>query len=151
MMKNIQYILPKRMIDFSSYIFEKLIINKDIELDYDLEELQNILETVFVYCARYKNYKEGSTFQKDIYLNKIDYNEIIEFIKNHYGREYNQEDIKRNGRVRKIISSNKRVINNWLNRYTTSIKTQNNEYFTISGKELYKKYEDYINKKKNFK
>ena len=138
------------MKSFNTYILEKLRINKDIELDYDLEELQTLLETVFVYCARYHNYKEGSTFQKDIYLNNINYEEVINFIKNHYKFEYNSEDIKRNGKVRKTISENKRVINAWINRYKCSIITKNNEHVMISGNELYEKYKDYINKKKKF-
>ena len=132
-------------------ILEKLIINKNTkvksynDIDYDNpEDICNIYKAAFISIMKNKSYIEGPTFKKTIV--KIQYGDIIDILNNvfKYDISYDEGKIKK-GNVWKIISNDKKAIQNIVNKYTIIFKYDRN--VKLSYKELFEKYKDIINKK----
>lgn len=139
------------MKNLKDIILEKLIINKNTkvksykDIDYDNpEDICNIYKAAFISIMKNKSYIEGPTFKKTIV--KIQYGDIIDILNNvfKYNISYDEGKIKK-GNVWKIISNDKKAIQNIVNRYTITLKYDRN--IKLSYKELFEKYKDIINKK----
>lgn len=134
------------MKQLNKYITEKLKINKDSEPNKDtftgsLQETADIIVSTFAYLLVFHDYKENSVFKKTIYLSKIYYPPIIEFLNEVFGYSFDYTVVTAS-HVGKTISKNKKTIENILNRYTTSvISDDGKERIELNGKELYKKYD----------
>lgn len=140
------------MKNLKDIIAEKLIINKNTkvesykDIDYDNpEDICNIYKAAFISIMKNKSYIEGPTFQKKVL--KIQYNDIIDILNDVFeykNIDYNEGKIKK-GNVWKIISNDKKAIQNLINRYTITFKYDRS--IELSGKKLKEEYKDIINKK----
>ena len=139
------------MKNLKDIITEKLIINKNTkvnsykDIDYDNpEDICNIYKAAVISIMKNKSYIEGPTFKKTIV--KIQYGDIIDILNNvfKYDISYDEGKIKK-GNVWKIISNDKKAIQNIVNKYTIIFKYDRN--VKLSYKELFEKYKDIINKK----
>ena len=131
-------------------ILEKLIINKNTkvksynDIDYDNpEDICNIYKAAVISIMKNKSYIEGPTFKKTIV--KIQYGDIIDILNDvfKYDISYDEGKIKK-GNVWKIISNDKKAIQNIVNGYTITLKYDRN--IKLSYQE-FEKYKDIINKK----
>lgn len=131
-------------------INEKLIINKNTkvksykDIDYDNpEDICNIYKAAVISIMKNKSFIEGPTFKKTIV--KIQYDDIIDILNNvfKYDISYDEGKIKK-GNVWKIISNDKKAIQNIVNGYTITLKYDRN--IKLSYQE-FEKYKDIINKK----
>lgn len=140
------------MKNLKDIISEKLIINKNTkvesykDIDYDNpEDICNIYKAAFISILKNKSYIEGPTFQKKV--SKIQYNDIIDILNDVFEYKnisYDEGKIKK-GNVWRIISNDKKAIQNIVNKYTIIFKYDRN--VKLSYKELFEKYKDIINKK----
>ena len=144
-MKNLKDIILEKL-----NINEKLIINKNTkvksynDIDYDNpEDICNIYKAAFISIMKNKSFIEGPTFKKTIV--KIQYDDIIDILNNvfKYDISYDEGKIKK-GNVWKIISNDKKAIQNIVNGYTITLKYDRN--IKLSYQE-FEKYKDIINKK----
>ena len=138
------------MKNLKDIILEKLIINKNTkvksykDIDYDNpEDICNIYKAAVISIMKNKSYIEGPTFKKT--LSKIQYNDIIDILNDvfKYDISYDEGKIKK-GNVWKIISNDKKAIQNIVNGYTITLKYDRN--IKLSYQE-FEKYKDIINKK----
>ena len=139
------------MKNLKDIINEKLVINKNTkvnsynDIDYDNpEDICNIYKAAVISIMKNKSYIEGPTFKKT--LSKIQYNDIIDILNDvfKYDISYDEGKIKK-GNIWKIISNDKKAIQNIVNGYTITLKYDRN--IKLSYKELFEKYKDIINKK----
>ena len=134
------------MKQLNNYIVEKLKLDKDSKSEKDtpigsLQETADIIVSTFAYLLVFHDYKENSVFKKTIYLSKIYYPPIIEFLNEVFGYSFDYTVVTAS-HVGKTISKNKKTIENILNGYTTSvISDDRKERIELNGKELYKKYD----------
>ena len=144
-MKNLKDIISEKL-----NINEKLIINKNTkvksykDIDYDNpEDICNIYKAAVISIMKNKSYIEGPTFKKTIV--KIQYGDIIDILNNvfRYDISYDEGKIKK-GNVWKIISNDKKALQNIVNGYTITLKYDRN--IKLSYQE-FEKYKDIINKK----
>ena len=138
------------MKNLKDIILEKLIINKNTkvksynDIDYDNpEDICNIYKAAVISIMKNKSYIEGPTFKKTIV--KIQYGDIIDILNNvfKYDISYDEGKIKK-GNVWKIISNDKKAIQNIVNGYTITLKYDRN--IKLSYQE-FEKYKDIISKK----
>ena len=138
------------MKNLKDIILEKLIINKNTkvksynDIDYDNpEDICNIYKAAVISIMKNKSYIEGPTFKKTIV--KIQYGDIIDILNDvfKYDISYDEGKIKK-GNVWKIISNDKKAIQNIVNGYTITLKYDRN--IKLSYQE-FEKYKDIINKK----
>ena len=138
------------MKNLKDIINEKLVINKNTkvnsynDIDYDNpEDICNIYKAAVISIMKNKSYIEGPTFKKT--LSKIQYNDIIDILNDvfKYDISYDEGKIKK-GNIWKIISNDKKAIQNIVNGYTITLKYDRN--IKLSYQE-FEKYKDIINKK----
>ena len=116
------------MKNLKDIINEKLVINKNTkvnsynDIDYDNpEDICNIYKAAVISIMKNKSYIEGPTFKKT--LSKIQYNDIIDILNDvfKYDISYDEGKIKK-GNIWKIISNDKKAIQNIVNGYTITLK-----------------------------
>ena len=138
------------MKNLKDIISEKLIINKNTkvesykDIDYDNpEDICNIYKAAVISILKNKSYIEGPTFKKTIV--KIQYGDIINILNNIFGYNIDLDEGKiKKGNVWKIVSNDKKEIQNIINGYTIIFKYDRD--IKLSYKE-FEKYKDIINKK----
>ena len=139
------------MQNIKTYILEKFkISSKNIEklssIDYENpEDIANIYKAAFISIMKNGSYIEGPTFQKK--LTGIRYNDIIDILNNIFEYKnisYDEGKIKK-GNIWKIISNDKKAIQNLINLYT--IKFKYDKDIELSGVKLAKEYKDIIKNK----
>jgi len=139
------------MININTYILEKLHLNKDMEIKTSIDSIdkvRDIIISVFLFVLITKSYKENSVFKKEIYWSKINYQDIINILNNHFKYNFSISDVdKKDGSIYKLIKEERNTIQNLVNGYTKSIY-YNNEKLNMVGKELIEKYKEYIYKNK---
>lgn len=142
------------MIPFHNYIFEKLHLNKDIDFKRPfIETLENVVIATFVQCARDKNYKENSEYQKTIYRGQIDYEYIVGFLNEHFNFGLDEEKAKKGNptfdALVTLIKTNLNYVESLLNYKPVRLKIDKESAY-LDGKELYKKYFNVISKKTKY-
>ncbi len=134
------------MKQLNTYIIEKLKLDKDSKSEKDtptgsLQETADIIVSTFAYLLVFHDYKESSTFKKTIYLSKIYYPPILEFLNEAFGYSFDYTVVTAS-HIGKVISKEKKTIENILNGYTTSvISDDRKERIELNSKELYEKYD----------
>ena len=134
------------MININNYISEKLHLNKDFESSEinNIDKVKDIIIATYLCIMIYKIYKENSTFQKQIYWGRIDYEEIINILNNYFQYSFSMSDInRRDGDIFLLIKKHRRIIEWLVNRSRVTI-TFGNDSMHLSGRELYDEYYEYI-------
>jgi len=137
------------MKNLNHYIFEKLHLNKDIDINKPpIEDLENVIIATFVQCARDKNYKESSTFKKTIYRSRINYEYIVNFLNANFNYKFEWNPLIYN-KLETLVKINISYIEALLNFKRISLKLDE-EHVYLDGNQLYKKYFNVIAKKTKY-
>jgi len=133
------------MKQITSYLLEGLRINKDIKVNYERDDIYNIIIAAYLSIYRLKCWTETSTFKKKILY--IKYEDILNILNDNFEYTFTKDDIKRtSGYIWKIVRKYLIPIQNMINGYNVIIRIED-EKITINYKEINEKYKDILNKK----